>query len=222
VTAAARRTPERSLSPPGRGRPTAARAAEIDTEIRAAARQTFLDAGFEAASMDSIAAAARVSKGTLYARYDGKEALFRAVVEDLLTSMSDRAARDDHLLPERLDDRLRHHARMLLSTIEWRELALASRLITNATHSFPEVGRLWYELGVRRYIAFMSEDMARGCPGQTADWDFLAILFLHSVTGWYRTELALGPVPEPERAAYCDKVVATIMAEIARAGASRR
>jgi TetR/AcrR family transcriptional repressor of mexJK operon len=221
MTAAARRTTERGATrktsgkpSPGRGRPTAARVAEIDSAIRAAARQTFFDAGFEAASMDAIAAAAHVSKGTLYARYDGKEALFRAVVEDLLATLSDRAGRYDHLLGENLEERLRHHAHVLVSVFAWREYALAARLIANASHSFPEIEQVWQELGARRYVAFIAEDLARASPGRNADWEFLANLFLHAITGWYRTALVHGPVPEPERAAYCDKVIATILASI--------
>ena len=84
------------------GRPTAERVAAIDAAIRDAAEQIFFDVGFEAANMDAIAAAADVSKGTLYARYRSKEALFRAVLEDLLEKLSARAGEQDHLLPENL------------------------------------------------------------------------------------------------------------------------
>ena len=41
--------------------------------------------GFAGASMDAVAAAARVSKRTLYARYGGKAALFSEVLGGLVS-----------------------------------------------------------------------------------------------------------------------------------------
>src|SRR5262245_33864929 len=48
--------------------------------ILAAAKQSFLAAGFGAVSMDTIAREAGVSKATVYAHFSGKEELFGAVV----------------------------------------------------------------------------------------------------------------------------------------------
>ncbi len=100
-----------------RGRPSAARAARIDAAIAEAALAAFLDDGYDAVSMDRIAAAAGVSKGTLYARHESKEALFRSVLEQQLEVVSDMAGQQDHLLPSTLADRLRHHALVMVSTL---------------------------------------------------------------------------------------------------------
>src|ERR1700735_4268650 len=43
------------------------------------ARKAFLDQGFDAASMNDIARAAGVSKGTLYVYFQNKEQLFQAI-----------------------------------------------------------------------------------------------------------------------------------------------
>ena len=45
------------------------------------ARAVFLAKGFDAASMNDIARAAGVSKGTLYVYFSDKEQLFEAIVE---------------------------------------------------------------------------------------------------------------------------------------------
>jgi AcrR family transcriptional regulator len=45
------------------------------------AKDVFLEAGFERASMDQIAARAETSKRTLYAHFDNKETLYVAVVD---------------------------------------------------------------------------------------------------------------------------------------------
>jgi len=49
-------------------------------QVLAAAKTVFLRDGYDLASMDAIAREARVSKGTLYGHFTGKEQLFTAVV----------------------------------------------------------------------------------------------------------------------------------------------
>lgn len=65
-------------------RPTLEESAALDDVIRDAAIATFLDHGFNGATMDAIARVARVTRATLYARYPDKETLFRAVVHWVL------------------------------------------------------------------------------------------------------------------------------------------
>src|ERR1700724_2260016 len=62
------------------GRPPRERAGEVEERILDAARKVFLERGFEGASIEEIAEAARSGKPTIYARFRGKEALFTAVV----------------------------------------------------------------------------------------------------------------------------------------------
>jgi AcrR family transcriptional regulator len=200
-----------------RGRPSASRVAAIDEAIRAAALEAFLTAGFAAASMDAIAAAARVSKGTLYVRYPSKEALFRTVLEAQLELLSQRAGAMDHLLPDELEPRLRHHARTLIRAIHWSEYERVAKLVASAALTFPDVERLWQEIGVRRYLRFLAADMAktaRKAGHPPADWAFFADLFLHAISGWYRTEAAAGALSDARAEAFCDAVIATIMASV--------
>src|SRR3954468_3961309 len=51
-------------------------------QILDGARRVFLAQGFEGASMNDIARAAGVSKGTLYVYFENKERLFAAIVEE--------------------------------------------------------------------------------------------------------------------------------------------
>jgi AcrR family transcriptional regulator len=77
VTAAkrvTRRAPGRS------GRPPKELAGEVEERILNAARQVFLERGFEGASIEEIAQVARSGKPTIYARFANKGALFTAVV----------------------------------------------------------------------------------------------------------------------------------------------
>lgn len=62
----------------GRGRPGGSSGAAL-LEV---ARQVFLRSGYAATTMDAVAAAARISKQTLYRQHPSKEALFAAVVRE--------------------------------------------------------------------------------------------------------------------------------------------
>jgi len=62
------------------GRPPREFAGEVEERILKAARKAFLDRGFEGASIEEIAYAARSGKPTIYARFPNKEALFAAAV----------------------------------------------------------------------------------------------------------------------------------------------
>jgi AcrR family transcriptional regulator len=75
---------------PGRfGRPPKELAGEVEERLLDAARKVFLARGFEGASMDEIAEAARSGKQTIYARFRDKRALFTAVVtRDILSRIS--------------------------------------------------------------------------------------------------------------------------------------
>src|SRR5262249_20812788 len=62
------------------GRPPKERAGEVEERILDAAHKVFLARGFEGASIDEIARAARSGKPTIYARFPNKRALFTAVM----------------------------------------------------------------------------------------------------------------------------------------------
>jgi TetR/AcrR family transcriptional regulator, mexJK operon transcriptional repressor len=197
-----------------RGRPSAVRIVEIDSAIKQGARQQFLDTGYELTTMDNIAAAAGVSKGTLYARYDSKEALFRVIITDLLERLSLRAGAEDHLLPANLADRLAHHARVLISVFGWNEYIVASRLMLGASQSLPDMKLNWQMLGKWEYVKFLAKDMmdcADVKEAKNVDWTFLANQFLHSISGWYLGEASTRDVSAQEATDFCDKVIQSIL-----------
>ena len=66
------------------GRPSRERVGEVEERILDAAQKVFLERGFEGASVDEIAEAARAGKPTIYARYPHKEAIFVAVIERMV------------------------------------------------------------------------------------------------------------------------------------------
>lgn len=197
------------------GRPTAERAAEIDGTIREAARRLFLDAGFDATTMDAVAAEAGVSKGTLYTRFEGKDALLQAVIEDALARLRRRSSATDDLLPAKLGPRLREYARKLVETFEWAEYAQVTRLILAASQSDPDIGRRWLDAISAGYLGLIAREMEKAAgnaarPG--TDWEALASLFTYGITGWHRNAMMTGAFSAARFEAFCATVAETIVA----------
>jgi AcrR family transcriptional regulator len=67
------------------GRPPRGHAGRVEERILDAAGRVFLEHGFQGASVDEIAEVACAGKPTIYARFPGKEALFTAVIERLVS-----------------------------------------------------------------------------------------------------------------------------------------
>lgn len=130
---ASEKTPARTRT----GRPTQAEAAELEHRLRKAALETFLDHGFEASSMETVARAAGITKRTLYARYPDKRALFATVIPWALARH-----RWDEPAPEAtgtdLTSALTAIARSALARALDPEIVRLSRMAMTESARFPE------------------------------------------------------------------------------------
>ena len=124
---------------PVRGRPTAEQVTSIDRAIVDTARTMFLADGFDAVGMKQVAETARVSKGTLYARYPSKEALFKAVIERSIEDWSAEASLQDAALTDNIEQRLRHHARIIATWLGRPDVLALQRLLLSVQERFPEL-----------------------------------------------------------------------------------
>src|SRR5271166_561184 len=70
------------------GRPPKDLVGDVESRILDAAQQIFLKRGYQSASLDEIAEMAPASKPTIYAHFDGKEVLFEAVVDRVITGLT--------------------------------------------------------------------------------------------------------------------------------------
>lgn len=129
------------------------------TTILEAATRMFLTHGYSKVSMDSIADAAPVSKPTLYNYYDGKPALFDAVIahkcDGLLQALStlETTAKD-------LKSGLTVIARACVNVVYDAESLRLFRLIIAEQRGFPELGRMAYQNSatpvIERIAAYLS------------------------------------------------------------------
>lgn len=147
------------FSKPRRGRPNAARAGAIDHHIIAVARQMFLSDGYDIVAMEQVAATARISKGTLYARHPSKEALFSAVVEAAIAEWSAASAERDHLLTDDIEQRLRHHVLAIITSLRRPDVVAFQRLVLSVRDRFPETATAMHENGYLYIIDYIARDI---------------------------------------------------------------
>jgi TetR/AcrR family transcriptional repressor of mexJK operon len=124
--------------------------------IVAVARTAFLEQGYAATSMSTIATQLGGSKGTLWAYFPSKEDLFAAVLDAVTASF--RQNLDDALRPGRdcHTTLLDFSQRFLLKMLNPDTIRL-HRLIVGEGGRFPEIGRLFYARGPQFVLERLSE-----------------------------------------------------------------
>ena len=161
------------------------------------ARRVFLDVGFGAASMDSIAVAAKVSKQTVYNHFGSKEELFAAMIRstcDRMLVAFEEAARSGG--PE---ETLRAMARQVIDRVLDRDRLSLYRILIAEGPRFPELGQIFYECGpqvTRKYLAdYFTEQNARGTM-HVEDPAIAAEQFFGILSGCnFKAQLGIEPAP---------------------------
>jgi TetR/AcrR family transcriptional repressor of mexJK operon len=197
------------------GRPTAARVEAINSAILDIAREQFLAVGVEAAAMETIAAAAGVSKGTLYARYPTKEALVRAVVEERIAAWG--VAADTRLgpRPEDFKERLRYFARSVVESMATEELRALQRVISTGGETGGEMARALHEAGHKVAIAGLVAEIRDGTrdhPAPPRNPERVAEMFLAVLFGWYDAHHRVREISAEEALTFADHAVDVLFA----------
>ena len=117
--------------------------------ILAAAKRTFLAAGFGAVSMDAIAREAGVSKATVYAHFAGKEDLFGAVIERECERYFSRFSAGELDLGD-VRASLTVLGRRFLELLLSPDGIALYRIILGEVTRFPELGELFWRAGPER------------------------------------------------------------------------
>jgi TetR/AcrR family transcriptional repressor of mexJK operon len=127
-----------------------------------AATAAFLDHGYRGTSMDAVAAAAGVSKQTVYQHFGDKQRLFRELIAATVQSASDPVYDEVRQLADSgsLEKDLRDLARRLLGLVLQPTMMRLRRLVIAEARHFPDLGRVFYDLGPGRTIAALAETFA--------------------------------------------------------------
>ena len=185
-----------------RGRPTADERRRREGEILDAALGVFLKTGYGASTVDELAAAAQVTKRTLYAYFGDKAGLFAAMVRELAAAVSLDAARDHDTL-ETLSARI-------VVRVHSDELVGLHQLVIAESTRFPELALVLHANGDARHVARLAEHIrAERGPAREPLAEPLFSLLLGEKHR--RRLLGIDPAPTPaQAAAHADAALALI------------
>ena len=187
------------------------------------ALELFIEHGFHGTSVDQIVAAAGGSKATLYRYFESKEALFGAIIDDILATSAPGTV-DDELASADLEAGLRLVATTTAAgalhprTIELLRLAVAE------AHRFPDLAAALFARGpavnYERLRTFLRRQMKQGTI-EDLDPQIAAEQLLGGVVGHQQLRMALG-LPAPTRREVEHRVDAAVASFVATYGHAGR
>ena len=136
------------------------RSARRRQAILEAATEVFVRQGYLGATTDQVAAAASVSKQTVYKQFGDKQHLFAEVIGVTTAGVVDRlTAVVARTLGDVTDVRaaLRELAGGFLRGLLQPDVLRLRRLVVAEADRFPEVGREWFEQGFDRALVILGE-----------------------------------------------------------------
>ncbi|WP_287407804.1 TetR/AcrR family transcriptional regulator [Sphingopyxis sp.] len=123
--------------------------------ILVAARDAFFEHGYGAAAIEQIAAAAGVSKVTVYNHFSDKQGLFTAAIERECERMRSHFSIEGDGTTS-LRDRLLHIGHAMVAFLSRPEMVQFERRIAAETERNPEIGLAFLNAGPRRMKATMA------------------------------------------------------------------
>jgi AcrR family transcriptional regulator len=168
-------------------------------QIIEGARAVFLAQGFDAASMNDIARAAGVSKGTLYVYFANKEELFEAIVEEECDAQAEGIFDldpNDHDVDAVLTRLGVGYVKFLCRP----EKASAIRTVIAIADRMPEIGRRFYEsgpaAGIARLAAYLASQVEAGVLA-VEDCEVAAAQFMESCQAMLFKPIVFNFAPAP-------------------------
>lgn len=132
-------------------------------QVLDAARDVFMREGFEGASMDDIAASAKVSKATVYSYFPDKNLLFLEAAKSEILRIT-QEVENAAVVDAPVEMVLRYSARTIVDFYLSTLGQSIFRVCVSESERFPELGRMFYEAGPKMgaerlsgYLTYMNE-----------------------------------------------------------------
>jgi AcrR family transcriptional regulator len=142
--------------------PTRSRRKEArPAEIIAAALASFAERGYAATKLEDVAAAAGISKGTIYLYFPTKEDLFRAVVRQAVLPNVEAAEANLASHTGSSADMLRMLAQRFLLLLD-SDLTAVPKLVLAESGNFPAIAQFYADTVLRRAFRLVEDILTRG------------------------------------------------------------
>jgi AcrR family transcriptional regulator len=188
--------------------PEAGRAELRRAAFLKAARDVFLEAGYEAANMAEIVRRAGGSLSTLYSQFGGKKGLFEAMIDARVTELT--AQMHIELAAHApLKEGLRRIGETFLLKQTQPESLDVFRLMVAQAKKFPEMAEAWSKRApeaVRKALAEYLTDRAKAGEIKIANPDLAASVFFDLVRSRIQFRALLMPAYQPTEAEIRDTV----------------
>lgn len=196
------------------GRPKLEDVALIDKKLLSTALKEFAAHGYGAASLNQIVKSAGISKSTLYSRYESKDQLFKAVMDEEIRRLDGASILHSGSMRPDLLQGLQAYANHMLELNLQGDLLAVNRLISSESQRFPELAASAAErakLGVKRISGFIQMcARADGIPCQ--DPDSVAEAFIFMLRGWHMNAMLTNrKVPASKREQWVSRAVHTLL-----------
>src|SRR6185312_16016831 len=130
-------------------------------EIVAAALASFAERGYAATKLEDVAAAAGISKGTIYLYFQTKEELFRAVVRQAVLPNLEAAETQFASHEGSCADLLRALGHRFLRLLD-SNLTAVPKLVVAESGNFPAIAQFYADTVLRRAFALVEGILTRG------------------------------------------------------------
>lgn len=130
-------------------------------DILLAARDVFNARGFAGTRMDDIARAVGLSKAALYLQFASKQALFEAMVSELIEAMLPRAVPGD-FGDTSAELILRNFIQFMSGRITAPDMAFVPRVIIGEGANFPELAKFYHTHVITRGLTIVEKVLRHG------------------------------------------------------------
>lgn len=184
------------------GRPTREQAKARVAELLDCAFEHFLDKGFDATTIDAIAADVSMTKRTVYSRYPDKTALFREALRRGAEKYAVNQATIEATRGETLEQTLINLGMLRISLAATPQGMKLQRLINTESYRFPDIFRTYYDVSAlpsMRFLAKLLEAETEAGRLAVDDTMLAANIFMSMVaSGPVRLLLSGTSLPEAE------------------------
>jgi AcrR family transcriptional regulator len=192
-------------------------------QILDGAHMVFMRDGFDAASMNEIAKAAGVSKGTLYVYFDSKETLFEALIKDEKRRQAERIF-DLEVADGDVASVLTRWGEALIAVMSSPAVVAQVRTVMAVAPKFRRLGRAFYESGpvhgVTRLSAYLKGQADAGLI-EAPDPHRAAVDFIQLCQGDIYKELLFCAVDDISEARIAENIRAAVATFMRAYGPSR-